>query len=218
MLLLIFDIFRDRFDVRARYAERTETLLPRESLSEPFLDPSRRIRFDKPHCVGNRNVWRQQDQQMNMIAHTVDYDRRAFQLFNQSAHIGEEFFHYLGCDQRQMTLRAENDVTQQVGMRVRHRLVLCRRLRRLVLYCLDFPHLSMWATNIAPSPTVFPREYVISVVSSFIGTAASRKAHISPNIGTMLQPCPDKILDFSATLCYRRNIGLSPQRPLGHAS
>ena len=55
---------------------------------------------------------RQQDEQVNVIAHSINNNRFALLLFDQAAHEREQFLAYLRIDQWQMPLRAKDDVAQ----------------------------------------------------------------------------------------------------------
>ena len=90
MLFLITDIFCHDGGIRNTHAECAISILPRKAASM-FVHPFRRIRFEKPNGIGQRNGWRQVKKKMRVVRHPVDGDCGHLLIAADASQIGPEF-------------------------------------------------------------------------------------------------------------------------------
>lgn len=89
MARLILYVANHRCAVRFTHAEGPIAALPCEGapLRPALLDPSRRICFDNPHAISEREIGRQSSQKMHMILGSSDCNWNGFQFAQNAANV-----------------------------------------------------------------------------------------------------------------------------------
>jgi len=140
MRFLILNVSRDCGDQRCAHAEGRVSFSPRESPAL-FVCPSREIRFDGEHRLGDRQRRRDLNQKMDVIlrpAHGMNMD--SVVLANAGG-VGPHSRLKIFRDEFAAVLRAEDHVEHVLSVRVRQ----LSHLRRSTQFYITHPGLPAWA-------------------------------------------------------------------------
>ena len=123
MFLLVGDVFLDLGQTRMAHAERAITDLPGECflIWKILVNPPRRIRLQLAHQIGQRMFCCQRRQNVDVIGRAIDDECFAIVCADDAAEVGKEARFQIRVEQGPPVFRAENDVRQQMGERVRHK-------------------------------------------------------------------------------------------------
>ena len=124
MFFLIGDVMFNFRQARMAHAERAISDLPRERflVRKILVNPAGGIRLQLAHQIGQRMFGRQRRKNVDVIRRSVDDERFAIVRADDAAEIGEKARFQIRVEQWPPVFRAENDVRQQVGEGVRHKI------------------------------------------------------------------------------------------------
>ena len=130
MFLLIGDVFFHLSQTGMAHAERTVTDLPCKCflIWKFFMYPARRIGFQFAHQIRQRVFGRERGENVEVVRRAIDDDRLAVVGADDAAEIGKEARFQIRVEHWSPVFRAENNVRQQMGERVRHKSKLRNRL------------------------------------------------------------------------------------------
>lgn len=123
MFFLIVDVFRQRIHMRRTHRERAITLLPMEVGQTGILrlDPFRRITFQFTNERGDIERLRQSTQNMNMVFHPANAERRRLLVLADADQIGMHTFTKSRVAQkRRAVFRREHQVHINLNEGLRH--------------------------------------------------------------------------------------------------
>ena len=92
------------------------------------MNPTRRIRLQLTHQIGQRMFRRERRENVNVIRRSIDDERVAIVCADDATEIWKETRFQIRVEQWPPVFCAENNVRQQMGERVRHKLKLRSRL------------------------------------------------------------------------------------------
>ena len=109
------------------HTEGAITDLPRKRflICKIAMNPTRRIRLQLTHQIGQRMFCRQRRENVDVVCRAIDDERFAVMRADDAAEIRKQARFKVRVEQWPPVLRAENNVRQQMGERVRHK-INCR--------------------------------------------------------------------------------------------
>lgn len=124
VFFLVGDVFLHLNQIGMAHAERAIADLPCERLlaRKILVNPAGRIRLQRAHQIGQRMFRRQRRQNVDVIRRAVDDERLAVMRADDAAEIGKETGFQIRVEQWPPVFRAENNVRQEMGESVRHKI------------------------------------------------------------------------------------------------
>ena len=115
MLSLVGNISLDGIQVRETHGKGPVSGLPGEAALrwKCFMNPFRRVAFDKPNSVGKGTLFGQRNQKMNVIGHSAGGQQATSVGPNNPAQVFRETCLKIVCDARLPVFGAENNVYMQ---------------------------------------------------------------------------------------------------------
>src|SRR6266404_7119696 len=116
MLRLSPDILAHGLDMHRAHAKFAVACLPRE-IGIPYsllLDPTRRRSLDVFNNFRRRMVFGLREQDVNVVTHRVDFDQRRIVVLEKAGYVGPEFTALLVAQELMTTLRAKDEVGDNV--------------------------------------------------------------------------------------------------------
>jgi hypothetical protein len=125
MFLLTGNVLFNLWQTGMAHAERAITDLPCECFLalKTLVNPTRGIRLQFAHQIGQRMLRGQRCQNVNMIGRTVDNERCPVVCADDAAEIRKQSRLQIRVQQWATFFCAENDVRQQMGEGVRHKII-----------------------------------------------------------------------------------------------
>jgi hypothetical protein len=119
---LVANIFSHRLDMHRADAELAITRLPRK-IRIPWVlcfNPTGRRRFDLLHKVRRSMIFRLCEQDVNMVAHGINFDERRIKVFENTRNIGMELATFFVTEKLTAILCAEYEMNNDVGEGLGH--------------------------------------------------------------------------------------------------
>jgi hypothetical protein len=101
------------------HRKRAVAILPSELMSR-LAEPQAGVGLDRSNRIGHRDLCWKAGEKVNVVGHASDLEKATSLLLNDASHVVVETCLDLACNQGGAVLGAENDVVDELRIRVPH--------------------------------------------------------------------------------------------------